>query len=83
MAMRREIGAQGDLVVTWAEMPCSPRHAFYDRLQELLREARFDAIVEKVCKTYYAARMGAPYVPAPSTQPLPSLFTERARRHLM
>ena len=50
MAMRRETGAQGDLVVTWAEMPRSPGHAFYDRLQELLREAGFDAFVEQVCK---------------------------------
>ena len=63
MAMRRETGAQGDLVVTWAEMPRSPGHAFYDRLQELLREAGFDAFVEEVCKPYYAARMGAPSLP--------------------
>ena len=63
MAMRRESGAQGDLVVTWAEMPRSPGHAFYDRLQELLREAGFDAFVEGVCKPYYAARMGAPSLP--------------------
>jgi len=63
MAMRRETGAQGDLVVTWAEMPRSPGHAFYDRLQELLREAGFDAFVEQVCKPYYAPRMGAPSLP--------------------
>ena len=63
MAMRRESGAQGDLVVTWAEMRRSPGHAFYDRLQELLREAEFDAFVEQVCKPYYAARMGAPSLP--------------------
>jgi hypothetical protein len=63
MAMRRETLAKGDLVVTWAAMPRSPRHAFYDRLQELLREAGFDAFVEEVCKTYNAARMGAPYLP--------------------
>ena len=63
MAMRRETGAQGDLVVTWAEMPRSPGHAFYDRLQDLLREAGFDAFVERVCKPYYAARMGAPSLP--------------------
>ena len=39
MAMRREAGVQGDLVVTWSEMPRSPGHAFYDRLQKLLSEA--------------------------------------------
>jgi nicotinamidase-related amidase len=40
-------------------MPRSPGHAFYDRLQDLLREAGFDAFVEGVCKPYYAPRMGA------------------------
>jgi transposase len=63
MAMGREGEVQGDLVVTWAEMPRSPGHAFYDRLQELLQEAGFDAFVEGVCKPYYAARMGAPSLP--------------------
>jgi transposase len=45
--MRRETGVQGDLVVTWAEMPRSPGHAFYDRLQKLLIGAGFDAFVEE------------------------------------
>jgi transposase len=50
-------------MATWAEMPRSPGHAFYDRLQDLLREASFDAFVEEVCKPYYAAKMGAPSLP--------------------
>ena len=54
---------QGDLVVTWAEMPRSPGHVFYDRLQEVLIEAGFDAFVEATCKPYYAAQMGAPSLP--------------------
>jgi hypothetical protein len=33
MAMGREGDVQGDLMMTWAEMPRSPGHAFYDRLQ--------------------------------------------------
>jgi hypothetical protein len=32
MAMRRETGTQGDLVVGWSELPRSPGHAFYDEL---------------------------------------------------
>lgn len=63
MAMRREAGVQGDLVVTWDEMPRSPGHAFYDRLQTVLSGAGFDAFVEDVCKPYYAPRMGAPSLP--------------------
>jgi transposase len=63
MAMGRSDGVQDDLIATWAEMPRSPGHAFYDRLQDLLREAGFDAFVEEACKPYYAARMGAPSLP--------------------
>ena len=37
--------------------------AFYDRLQDLLREAGFDAFVEGACKPYYPPRMGAPSLP--------------------
>jgi len=63
MAMRRETGVQGDLVVTWSEMPRSPGHAFYDKLQSLLKAAGFDPFVEDICKPYYAPRMGAPSLP--------------------
>ena len=63
MAMGRSEGVQGDLMATWAEIPRSPGHAFYARLQELLRETDFDAFVEQVCKPYYAPRMGAPSLP--------------------
>ncbi len=63
MAMGRSGAVQDDLIATWAEMPRSPGHAFYDRLQDLLSEAGFDAFVEEVCKPYYAPRMGAPSLP--------------------
>jgi hypothetical protein len=63
MAMGREGEVQGDLMMSWAEMPRSPGHVFYDRLQSLLVEAGFDAFVEETCKPYYAPRMGAPSLP--------------------
>src|SRR5512139_2192120 len=63
MAMRRETGTQGDLVVGWAELPRSPGHAFYDELQKVLLDAGFDVFVENACKPYYAAKMGAPSLP--------------------
>ena len=63
MAMGRSDAVQDDLMATWAEMPRSPGHAFYDRLQDLLREAGFDGFVEGVCRPYYAPRMGAPSLP--------------------
>jgi len=63
MAMRREGELQGDLLMTLAEMPRSPGHVFYNRLQELLSEAGFDAFVEETCKPFYAPKMGAPSLP--------------------
>jgi transposase len=63
MAMGREGDRQGDLIVTWAEMPRSPGHVFYDRLQEVLIAGGFDPFVETVCQPYYAPKMGAPSVP--------------------
>jgi len=63
MAMQRETGVQGDLVVTLAELPRSPGHAFYGKLQKVLLDAGFDAFVEDACKPYYAAKMGAPSLP--------------------
>ena len=36
MAMKRDAGVQNDLLATWADMPRSPGHAFYDRLNKLL-----------------------------------------------
>ena len=50
-------------MVTWKEMPRSPGHIFYDRLQGVLIDAGFDACAETTCKPYHAARMGAPSIP--------------------
>ena len=63
MAMGRGSDRQGDLMVSWAEMPRSPGHVFYDRLQEVLLAGGFDLFVETVCQPYYAPKMGAPSVP--------------------
>jgi transposase len=49
--------------VTWAEMPRSPGHVFYDRLQDVLIAGGFDGFVETACQPYYAPTMGAPSVP--------------------
>ena len=44
-------------------MPRSPGHVFYDRLQSVLIEGGFDGFAEAACRSYYAARLGAPSVP--------------------
>lgn len=63
MALGRQGDRQADLMVTWREMPRSPGHVFYDRLQAVLVDAGFDAFAETACKPYYAAKMGAPSIP--------------------
>ena len=63
MAMGREGDRQGDLIVTWAEVPRSPGHVFYERLQDVLIAGGFDRFVETACQPYYAAKLGAPSVP--------------------
>jgi transposase len=63
MAMGREGDRQGDLIVTWSEMPRSPGHVFYDRLQEVLIAGGFDLFVERACQSYYAPKLGAPSLP--------------------
>ncbi len=50
-------------MVSWSEMPRSPGHVFYDRLQSVLIEGGFDGFAEEICRPYYAARMSAPSVP--------------------
>ena len=61
--MGRQGDCQGELMVMWSEMPRSPGHVFYDRLQEVLLGAGFDGFVEEACRAYYAKTMGAPSVP--------------------
>src|SRR6476619_3785792 len=63
MALGQQGDRQSELLVTWAEMPRSPGHAFYDRLQAELLSARFDSFVEGQCAPYYAARQGRPSLP--------------------
>jgi transposase len=63
MALGRQRDRQSELLVTWAEMPRSPGHVFYDRLQAELVTAGFDSFVEEQCAPYYAARRGRPSLP--------------------
>jgi hypothetical protein len=58
--MTRQGDRQGEFMVGWGELPRSPGHAFYDRLQQVLVEAGFDDFVATTCRPYYAARTGAP-----------------------
>src|SRR3954469_21194801 len=41
----------------------APRHFFYDRCNEILAEAEFDAAVEMLCQPYYTDGIGRPSIP--------------------
>lgn len=60
---RRRSSHQGELFVTSADLPQSPGHAFYDRLNELLAQADFDRFVEDLCRPHYAEQIGRPSLP--------------------
>ncbi len=47
-----------------SDLPKSTGHPFYTALNRLLAESGFDALVEKLCASYYAETMGRPGVPA-------------------
>ena len=63
MALGRQGERQAELMIGWAELPRSPGHAFYDRLQAVLVEAGFDRFAEGECAPYYASRRGRPSLP--------------------
>ena len=63
MALGRQGERQADLMLSWAELPRSPGHAFYDRLQAILVGAGFDGFAETQCAPYYAGKRGRPSVP--------------------
>ena len=49
--------------VATTELPKSPGHPFYKKLNQLLAEAGFDEWLEKLCAPYYAAKMGRDSIP--------------------
>jgi len=51
------------MLITWADLPRSPGHIFYDKLQAVLISAGFDGFVEGLCATLYAPTRGRPSLP--------------------
>jgi transposase len=60
MAMGTRQTQQSSLWVATADLPQSPGHPFYARLNELLDANDFDRFVEGQCAKFYAAVMGRP-----------------------
>jgi len=60
MAMGKRKSEQAPLWIPTTELPVSPGHPFYVRLNEVLDAAGFDRFVEEQCRPFYAPVMGRP-----------------------
>ena len=63
MALGKRKHEQQEAWVATTELPKSPGHPFYCRLNQLLAEAGFDAWLEALCRPYYAEQKGRPSIP--------------------
>src|ERR1039457_2890606 len=60
MGTRRRRQRQERLWISHNELAKGPGHPFYQRVNELLEEEKFDAFAEKECAKFYAANNGRP-----------------------
>ena len=60
MAMGKRKRRQESMWMTTSELPKSPGHPFYQRLNVVLDEAGFDRFAEKSCERFYAGQVGRP-----------------------
>jgi transposase len=64
MAMgKKKKGRQDTMWVATSDLPKSPGHPFYQRLNQVLAANSFDAFVEAACRRFYAAKLGRPSLP--------------------
>ena len=63
MALGKRKKEQQALWVATTELPRSPGHPFYKRLNQLLAEDGFDAWAEQLCRPHYHAALGRPGIP--------------------
>ena len=65
MAMGRKRPVQQPLFIRTDELAAAPQHRFYEKMNELLGGAGFDAFVEGLCEPYFAAggTQGRPSTP--------------------
>ena len=63
MAMGKRKSAQAPMWVAAIDLPMSPGHPFYTRLNTILDEAGFDRFAEAECAAFHAPVMGRPGLP--------------------
>jgi hypothetical protein len=60
MALGRREAVQSEMFVAAKDLPRSPGHVFYTKLNGLLAEADFDRRIEDLCAEHYADELGRP-----------------------
>lgn len=64
MSMKKKKKArQAPLWISHDSVASSPGHPFYEELERVLREEKFDSYVESKCSRYYAKKQGRPSIP--------------------
>jgi transposase len=62
MSMKRRRAEQSGMWVATHDLPRSPGHVFYEKLNEVLGRSGFDRHVEGLCEPYYAEVEGRPSI---------------------
>lgn len=63
MALGKRQRERQEMWVASTDLPRSPGHPFYCKLNELLAEAGFDGWIEKLCAPHYHQKLGRPSIP--------------------
>lgn len=61
--MGKRTSEQAPIWIPTTDLPVSPGHPFYARLNAILDEAGFDRFAEEQCRQFYAPVMGRPSLP--------------------
>ena len=61
--MGKRTSEQAPIWIPTTDLPVSPGHPFYTRLNAILAEAGFDRFAEAQCRAFYAPVMGRPSLP--------------------
>ena len=64
MAMgKKKREEQSPLWIATTDLPETPGHPFFERLNQILEAQGFDRLVERLCRKFYADKMGRPSMP--------------------
>ena len=63
MAMGKRKHVEPPLFIAGVDLPQSPAHPFYAKLNELLAAGDFDPFVERLCQKFYTGPKGRPSLP--------------------